>query len=126
MWPPRLGARDALDGQVVRLGTAGSEHDLLRRHAEEARDLLARHVDAVPSFPSEAVNAGGVAEALGEVGHHRRQDVGVDGRGGIVVEIDASHDVPHLVMRPARPREDAVEGLHALTAYRPDASVDAK
>ena len=119
-------ARHALDGQVVGLGAARGEDDLLRRDPEEARDALARRVDPVARLPPEAVDARSVAEALREVGQHRRQDVGVDRRRGVVIEIDASHDVPHLVTRPDRPRASALEGLDALTAYRPDASVSAR
>src|SRR5262247_2698924 len=61
---PRVRARDAFDRQVVRLGAAGGEHDLVRRDAEEPCDALARDVDTLASLPAEAVNARRVAEPL--------------------------------------------------------------
>ena len=54
---------DALDREVVGLGRAAGEDDLLRLGADQARDLLARVVDGLLGLPAErVVAAGGVAE----------------------------------------------------------------
>ena len=65
---------DALDGEVVALGGAGGEDDLLGGGADELGDLLAGDLDRLLRLPAElVVAAGGVAELAGEVRHHRLQ-----------------------------------------------------
>jgi hypothetical protein len=103
-------ARNTLDRQVVRLCAAGGEHDLVRRDAEKARDALAGNVDALTSLPPEAVYARRISEPLREVRQHRRQNLRMHRRRCVVVEIDASHGVPHLVTRPACHGATAREG----------------
>ena len=44
---------DALDGEVVALGRAGGEDDLLGRRADELGDLLARLLHGLLRFPAE-------------------------------------------------------------------------
>jgi len=44
---------DALDGEVVRLGCARGEDDLLRRCANELGDLLARGFDSLLGLPTK-------------------------------------------------------------------------
>ena len=85
--PVELG--HALDGEVVRLGRAGGEDDLLLASADQAGDLLARLFDRFLRFPAEGVAAaGGIAEVGGEVGHHRLEHARVERRGGVVVHVD--------------------------------------
>ena len=58
---------DALDRQVVGLGRAAREDDLLRVRADEIGNLLARLLDRLFGLPAERmVAAGGVAEVLRE------------------------------------------------------------
>ena len=80
---------DALDGKVVALGGAGGEDDLLRRRADQLRNLLARLLHRLLGHPSKLVIAAGrVAEVLGEVGQHRLHHARIDARGGVVVHVD--------------------------------------
>ena len=67
MWLPfsliHLG--DALDREVVRLGGAAREDDLLGVRADQVGDLLARLVDGLLGLPAERmVAARRVAEVL--------------------------------------------------------------
>ena len=81
-----------LDREVVRLGRAAGEGDLRRRRADQRGDLRPRRVHGVLRFPAPRVlAAGGVAELLGEVRQHRLEDAGIDGRRGVVVEIEGLH-----------------------------------
>ena len=85
--PVHLG--DALDGEVVRLGGAAREDDLLRARADEVGNLLAALLDRLLSLPAErVVAAGGIAEARAEIGQHRFQDARVHRRRGVVVHVD--------------------------------------
>jgi hypothetical protein len=60
---------DALDGQVVALGGAGGEDDLLGGGADQPRNLLARRFHGLLRLPSKGVVAAGrVAKLGGEVG----------------------------------------------------------
>ena len=72
--PVHLG--HALDREVVGLGAAGGEDDLLGiAGADELGDLLAGLLDGRLGLPAErVVAAGGVAELLGEVRQHRLDD----------------------------------------------------
>ena len=56
---------DALEGQVVGLGGAAGEDDLLGLGVDEAGNLVARMIDGGFRVPAELViAAGGVAELL--------------------------------------------------------------
>ncbi len=84
---------DALDGEVVGLGGAGGEDDLLRGRADELGDLLAGLFDGGFGFPSKGVvAAGGVAEDSGEVGHHGFEHARIERRGGVVIHVDGQVD----------------------------------
>ena len=79
----------ALQRQVVRFGRAAGEHDLLGGCADQARDLLARLLDRFFRFPAEAViAAGGVAERLREIRHHRLEHARIHRRGRVIVHVD--------------------------------------
>lgn len=77
------------DGEVVALGGAGGEHDLLLcAGAKEPAEPLAGRADGGGGLLAVAVRAGGVAEHGGEVGQHRPERAGVKGGGGLVVQVD--------------------------------------
>jgi hypothetical protein len=81
--------RDAFDRQVIRLGGAGREDDLVRLHVQAAGDGRARLLDGVERTGTERVpRARGVAEHLHEVGRHRLEDAPIHGSGGVAVQID--------------------------------------
>ena len=69
----------ALDREVVRLGRARGEHDLLAVAADQRGDLPARVLDRGLGGPAEdVVAAGGVAEVLREERQHRLDDARID------------------------------------------------
>jgi hypothetical protein len=78
------------DGEGVGLRPAAGEHDLSRLGAEQLRDLGPRAFDRRARSFGVAVAAGWVPELDGEVGQSRLQRRGVDGRGGVVVQVDGS------------------------------------
>src|SRR5206468_3494094 len=82
-------AQGADEGEVVRLGGARCEDDLVGLRADQAGDLAARGLDRVLGDRAMAMlRRMRVAEALGEIGQHRIDDPPV-GRGRrLVVEID--------------------------------------
>ena len=92
--PPRRtgdGGR-AAHRHVVGLGAAGREDDLGRIGPDEASHVRARLVERRPGLLAEPVQAGRVAEALAQHRQHRLQHARVQGRGRVVVEVDALHD----------------------------------
>ena len=76
------------DCQVIGLGRRGGEDDLARAGAEQPCDRVATSLDGVAGGTAQDVAAGRVAELLAQQGQHRRQDGLVQGRRGVVVEID--------------------------------------
>ena len=86
-----VGSGDSLDGVVVGLGAAAGEDEIVFRAAEHTGNLLAGAVDSLTSGETEGVAAGGVAEEPVHVGQHGLGDGGVDGSGGVVVQVDAVH-----------------------------------
>ena len=92
--------RDALEGEIVRLGRAGGEDDLLGGATDELRDLFARLVHGLLGFPAEAVvAAGGVAEDAGEVGHHGFEHTRIERCGRMVVHVDREASLPRGAAR---------------------------
>ena len=81
----------AAQGQVVGLGSSAREDDLGGRGAHEGRHLRAGVLDGGPRPLAEPVEARGVAEAAFEPGPHRLEHARVEGRRGVVVEVDALH-----------------------------------
>src|SRR5208283_4413058 len=79
----------ALDREVVRLGGAAGEDDLLGLAADQRRDLIARAIDRLFGFPSETViAAGGIAELLGEVRQHRLHDARIDRSRRVIIHVN--------------------------------------
>src|SRR5207247_7699035 len=80
---------DPLDGQVVRLGRATREDDVLRLGVDQPGDLLPPLLGRLLGFPAEPVApARRVAERLGELRQHRFQDPRVYGRRRVVVSVE--------------------------------------
>ncbi len=80
---------DALDCKVVGLGGAAGENNFLGLGADQRRDLIARAIDGLFRFPSEAVvAAGGIAELLGEIRQHRIEHARIDARGRVIVHVN--------------------------------------
>ena len=82
------GPGGALEGEVVRFGPAGREHDLAGLAMEVGGDLLVGVVERGAGGPAEAVGGARVPERLGQERQHRVEDLATErGRGG-VVEVD--------------------------------------
>ena len=89
--------RRALDGQVVRLGGAGSPDDLARIGVDQLGDFLAGLLDRVLGFPAKGVAARGrIAETLVQPGNHFLDHARVDRRGSRVVQVDGA--IAHVVL----------------------------
>jgi hypothetical protein len=82
---------DPVDHHVVRFGRSAREDDLRGFASQEERQPLPRLFDARPDRNTEAVAARGVAELLLEIGQHLVEHHWIDGRAGVIVEIDAVH-----------------------------------
>ena len=83
--PSAAGVSDAAQRQGSALGAAGGEYDLLGLAAQEIGDAAAGAVQSLAGLLGLSVEAGGVAPEVGQVGEHRLQDAGVQGRRGRVV-----------------------------------------
>ena len=80
----------ALDGEVVGLGGAAGEDDLLRLGVDQAGDPLAPRLGRLLRLPAVAVApAGRVTEGLGEIGHHRLEHPRIERGRGVVVHVDS-------------------------------------
>ena len=81
--------RDTLQREVVRFGRAAGEHDFLRGCANQIRDLLARLLNRLFRFPSEAmIAARRIAEEFLEIRQHRIEHARVDRGCCVVIEIN--------------------------------------
>ena len=85
------GWSDAENGVVVGFGAAAGEDDFLRAGADQGGDLFAGGFDGGAGLLAEGVDGGGVAVIAREIGKHGVENFGVDGRGGVVIEVDAVH-----------------------------------
>ena len=102
----RGGSHCSEDRQIVGLGASAGEDHVSRMAAQLRGDLPAGGLDAQPGLLSECVQAGSIAVDLPEVGDHGLQHPGIDGRGGIVVEVAAPHRQPQSMssIRGRRPK----------------------
>ena len=91
--------RHALYGGVVGLRAARSERQLADTAAERARDDLARGVHRPPAALGQLVDAGRVAEGVGEVRRHSPRHFRAHGRSRRVVHIYE----PSVGTHPASP-----------------------
>ncbi len=81
----------AEDGVIVRLSAPAGEDDFLGAGVDEGGNLFARGLDGGSGALAEGVDRRGVAEFTREEGKHGVEDGGVDGGGGIEIEVDAVH-----------------------------------
>src|SRR5262249_27556372 len=65
-------------------------------------DLIAGSFDGGAGTLADGVNGRSVTEFCGEIGKHRVEDLGFDGRCGVEVEVDAIHGA---ISRVGRLRE---------------------
>ena len=100
-WLCHRGCDDAEDGLVVGFGAAAGEDDFLGTSADESGNLFAGGFDGGASALARRVDRGGVGEVGGEIGQHGVEDLGVDGRRGVVIEVDAVHRAALRILREA-------------------------
>lgn len=78
---------------IIGFGAAAGEDDFLGLGADERGDLFARGFDGGARLLPGRVDGGSVGETGGEIGEHAVEHGGVDGSGGVVIEIDAHGSV---------------------------------
>src|SRR4029077_647923 len=81
----------AKDRVVVGFRSAAGKDNFLRTRADQLRDLLARCFHRGTRSLAEGVNRSSVSKFSGEVREHGIEDTRLDGGGGIMIQIDASH-----------------------------------
>ena len=114
-WLCHKRAEDAEDGVIVGFGAAAGEDDFLRLSADECSHLFAGGFDGGAGALAGRVDRGGVGEVGGEIGEHGVEDLGVDGRRGVVIEVDVVHGLCLSILRPAKVEagEAGIEGTPA-------------
>ena len=90
---------------IVGLGAAAGEDDFLRAGVEQRGDLLASGLNGGPGALAGRVDGRGVAEFRREIGEHIVEDGGIDGGGGVVIEVDTVHTATNRIL-PAGNREE--------------------
>ena len=90
---------------VVGFGAAAGEDDFLRASVEERSDMFAGGFDSGAGTLAEGVDGGCVAELGGEIGKHGVEDGGVNGGGGVVIEVDAGHTAINRILLAGNPEE---------------------
>ena len=83
---------------IVGFGAATGENNFLWAGVEECGNLFASGFDGGAGALAEGVNGRGVAEVGGEVGKHGVEDRGIDGGGGVVIEVDAVHTAINRIL----------------------------
>ena len=109
---------DAENGQVVGLRSAGGEDDLAGPGADQPRHLFPGGLYTCLRFLTEPVDGGSVPEIQAEKRLHGLKDFRGQGRGRIVIEIDASHvdcRIRRAVLRAFRQRGRLSRGADVLT-----------
>ncbi|PON92143.1 hypothetical protein TorRG33x02_119620 [Trema orientale] len=117
---------DALDGDVVALGGAGGEDDLLRRRADEIGHLGARGLHRLVRLPPVHVGPGVRVSVLGHIkGQHGVENPRVDRRRGLHIQIERSpgdshpfHCDPIWVLKGFRRRSNGGRRRGGIGPYR--------
>ena len=101
----------AKDGVVVGFGPAACKDNFLGAGVEERGHLFAGGFDGGAGALAKGVNRGGIAKVGGEIGEHGVEDGGLDGGGGVVIEVNASHTAINRILlavnREEWPHSDA-------------------
>ena len=84
-------AHDAENRQIIGLGAAAGEDDLGGLAWISDGDLPPRRFQPLLGGLAEMVDAGRVTIHLTETRHHGLQNLGSDGSGGVVVEVEVLH-----------------------------------
>ena len=82
---------NAEDGVVVGFRAAAGEYDLLRPRADQGGDFFPSSLDGGSRPLAKGVDGGGVAVLTREIGKHGVEHRRLNGRRGIVVEVDTVH-----------------------------------
>jgi hypothetical protein len=82
---------DAKDGVIVRFGAAAGEDDFLGAGADQGGDLFTGGFDGGAGALAGGVDGSSVGEFAREMGKHGVEHFGLDGRGGVEIEVDAVH-----------------------------------
>src|SRR5437660_497664 len=99
---------EALHGEVVGLGPAGGEDDLLARDLQKSRDPLARQVHTLARLTPESVDARGVSVDVREIRKHLGEHLGMNGCRRVVIQVHSTaHRLAlHFLRCYARPAMD--------------------
>ena len=90
------GSDDPRQGQIIRLGPTPGENDaVLVGDAQGPRHTLSCGLQGVTRLTPPGVDRTRVPEPLPEEGQHGREDIGVERRGRVVIQID-SHRGAHF------------------------------
>src|SRR2546421_595567 len=81
----------AEDRQISALGPAAREHHFARLAAPDLGDPIASVIKQRAGATAYVMHAGRIAVDFAKVRKHRFTHLRVQGRGGVVVEIDAPH-----------------------------------
>ena len=91
--PLPVGSGDPFDGIVIGLGSATGENHLVTGTPQHFRKPAPGMVHGLLGSDSKDVAAGGIPKVLVDIGQHRLGHLGVDGRGGVVVQVDGIHSL---------------------------------
>ena len=97
-WGHSGGADDSEDGVVVGLGAAAGEENLSRSGANQRGNLFAGGFDGSARPLAEGMDGRGIAKLRREIGKHGVEHFGLDGGGGVVIEVDAVHSSTHIMI----------------------------
>ena len=104
------GAGKAEYSEVIGLGGAAREDNLIGLGLEQLGEAFACVFQGLACEPAGAMAAGGIARKIQEIGPHRLPNFGKHGSRGIVVEVNRFH----LEKKPA-----AGDGSMAALAWTP-------
>ena len=89
-----------VDGGIVRFRAAAGEDDLVRLRADHCSHLLACLVQCPIHATCHTIGRRRIRELLAQKRQHRIDDQGVDGRGGVVVEVGHAGSAQLVAGRP--------------------------
>ena len=80
--------RRPFDGEVVSFGAPTRKNHLGRRTSQHLGDIVTGTINGNLAGLSHGMRARGIAVVLSQIGHHSRQHIGSQRRGGSVVCVD--------------------------------------